>query len=292
MLNESLFRDFCLFSKQQIASWDIDPVYPVLGAVYRTQGIHAQRDTALWRTFLYVTFYDLGSAEKVWALYPQPQRVEANAGFRLKTGVERRGFRGNGLAALHVNAFLELCDQAGGVAAFVEAGALRGGTAGWDEARRAIRQVPYAGNWASYKWADLLKNVHGYPIEASDIGVGGGRETAGPIPGMAALTGLPWQVCATDVLSQKHLLKCSVDAGVPFAGLDQMETCLCDFYSLCKGRYYTGNDIDQMQEKLQPDSLFWGARRAALPHAYLGEVNGWAGVRKQRLGEYQRAGIL
>lgn len=292
VVNEGLFQDFCRFSEQQIVSLDIDPVYPVLAAVYASQGLDSQGDIALWRTFLYVTFYSLGSAEKAWALYPIPEYVRPGEHFRLKTGVERRGFRGNDLASVHVNSFLELCDQSGGISAFVAKSAERGGAEGWDETRSQFQRVRYAGNWAGFKWADLMKNVHGYQIDASNIGVGGGGATAGPIPGMVALTGLPWQVCASDVVAQKHLLKLSIDAGVPLAGLDQLETCLCDFHSLCKGRYYTGNDIDLMQEKLAPGSVFWSARQKALPQEYLGEVNGWSGVRKERLPLYRDRGII
>ena len=73
--------------------------------------------------------------------------------------------------------------------------------------------------------------------------------------------------------------------------IETAETSLCDFNSLRKGKYYSGIDIDHMQEdllktpSLYTDLAFEGRRRM-IPNEYLGELNGWDGVRKEKKKEY------
>lgn len=282
-VNPVLFADFCRFAEAQIRSGDLDPTYPVLREVYAQRGYDL--DAALWHTLLYVTFYNLGTAERVFQKYPTPVVVREPLTF--PTGIERRGFRGNALANQHVNHLVGEWGAAGGPSAWVERTIGAGGERGWKSLRIAFQRAPYGGNWSSYKWADLVKNVHGFPITADDIGVGGGGATAGPVPGMVRLTGQPWQRCADDVLLQRQLMIQCKEQGVPFDGLDQLETALCDFNSLCKGSYYMGHDIDQQMAQLAGLSQdWWDARRKVFPAQYLGEVGGWDGVRKGRKRAY------
>jgi len=287
-----LFDSFVKFAKAHIESGDIDPAYPVLKEVYRMRGY--SRETALWHTLLYVTWYNVGSAEEAFARYPNaPSRLEEP--LTLPTGTERRSFRGNDLARTHLNALLERARPHGSLSRWAEAATEKGGEAGWDGIRTEFQSVKYAGPWSSYKLADLLAHVHDFPITASDLGIGGASETAGPIPGMVKLTGYDWKKCATDLGLQRELLARSRDRGVPFSGLDQLETSLCDFNSLCKGRYYVGHDLDQQMEHLRSASAaedFWTARRKTFPVRYLGEVNGWFGVRKSLKDKFHFNGDL
>lgn len=288
-MNQQLLGDFRVFAAAQLASGDIDPTYPVLAKVYRQRGYDA--DTALWHTLLYVAFYNLGSAEEVFNAFPAYQHITAP--LTKTTGIERRGFRGNTLANDHINAMVALWKAAGGPSKWVQGVIGRGGEQGWKKLRLAFQQVPHGGNWSSYKWADLLKNVHHLPITADDIGVGGGGPTAGPVPGMVRLTNKPWKECAENVLLQRQLMLDCVSKGVPFDGLDQLETALCDFNSLCKGTYYVGHDIDQQMDQLAnlgPE--WWAARQQVFPRQYLGELNGWNGVRKELKTKYAQEGVV
>jgi hypothetical protein len=74
---------------------------------------------------------------------------------------------------------------------------------------------------------------------------------------------------------------------------------LCDFNSTRKGHYYVGHDIDQMLAQikaagLSPDDerLLLDIRREVFPADYLGELNGWDGVDKDRRKVYQRTGVI
>lgn len=284
-----LFQDFVRFAKAQVVSGDIDPTYPVLKEVYRAQKV--SREVALWRTLIFVATYHLGFSREVWTMRaPEPRAVDFTDFAGIVTGIERRGFRGRpDHAARFVNdvyvgeADEDLC---GWVDSFGN------GEAGWDRARAALQKARGAGPWAAYKFADLLAHVHDVDITASDLGVGGGSETAGPIPGMVALYqgAYSWQDCAARVDLARVLLGVCRKCGVPFTGLDQLETALCDFNSLLKGRYYVGHDIDDQMEKLKGcGPIFWEAR-SVFPDFFRGEVGGWFGIRKELRAAYRDRG--
>lgn len=274
IVDEALWYDFVAFSRAQIESGDIDPTYPVLRERYQLDGLDPRSEEAIWRTFLYVAVYHLGSAEQLWERFPLPGRIPEDT--VLPTGIERRGMRAPGPLAEHVNAAVRRGFTG-------RRWSEMAGLAGWSAARDLMADLPRGGAWSGYKWADLVKHVHGAPIEAPDLGVGGGSETAGPIPGLVRLTGRPWKICAGDVGLQRAVLARGRVDGAPFAGLDQLETCLCDFNSLVKGTYYTGNDIDVQLANVRalPSWETWReARRRSFPDWTLGEVHGWDGPRK------------
>lgn len=272
-MDSKLFQDFVTFANGQIDSGDLDPMYPVLREVYRREGV--EREQALWRTFLFVAWYHVGSAILAWRQWPEPTEVKVPGAW--PTGVERRGFRGQPrLVEEHVSALLVYVRRHKSLAYWI--GELVSGKTpeqGWDAVRAAYSALPFAGPWSSYKWADLLKHVHGVPISASDLGVGGNSPTAGPIPGMVHLTGRTWYACANRRRLQRALYRLARCAGCRADGLDQLETALCDFNSLCKGRYYVGHDLDQQAEQLKlvhaPD-VFWDARRRVFPARHLAEL--------------------
>ena len=85
------------------------------------------------------------------------------------------------------------------------------------------------------------------------------------------------------------------------ATLATVETTLCDFHSLVKGRYYPGLDIDVMLEQLLGAGLSeemlgvaLRARRLSLPGEYLGELEGfrWRGPDRARKQVYRRTGEI
>lgn len=286
---EPLFVDFCRFAELMLSSGDLDPTYPVLRRSYDVAGL--SQEARLWRTLLYVTWYSLGSAEAVWTSFPEP--TELPRSLRLPTGVERRGFRGNSYAPDHVNAvLLHAKNRAGSLTDWVTA-MLDGasGKTGWRGVRNEYERISQAGPWSSFKLADLLAHVHDVPIWADSI-AGATGLTAGPVSGMARLTGLSHEVCLHDVELQEELLSL-VQTRVPaMKTLDELETCLCDFNSLAKGSYYVGHDIDlQMESLASSGPLLWEAR-AVFDSKVRGEVNGWSGLRRSRKLLYRDQGVI
>jgi hypothetical protein len=281
-----LFEDFKTFSLHQLHSRDIDPVYPVLKTVHQLRGL--SRGDAAWHTLLYMTWYNLGSGETVWKSYPQQCKIDAE--FILKTGVERRGIRGSNKGVEQLNWMYQ---NIGDLLEWVERHVALGGMVGWKSMYNAVQQIPGNGSWAAFKWCDLCKNVLGYDITSPDIGLGGGGKVVGPVPGLSRLTGRAPEICAVDFHLQKiFYLYCSQKC-IPFDGLEELETSLCDFNSMVKGGYYVGHDIDkQMEDIAGLPNIYWDARRECFPREYLGELRGWVGVRKERKAIYMNTGEI
>jgi hypothetical protein len=317
---EPALSDFCVFARAQLDSGDIDPMYPVLRTVYDIDSLDLE--ARLWRTLIYVTWYHIGSAHRVWEQFPtwrefsylEVTAPEISRIPVLPTGIERRGFRGPAGAAkaercLSIAVHRALDRTRGSLGSnpdqFVLATWINRTASAplrpdesvherhWRNVRIEFEQVPGNGPWASYKWCDLLTHVHGLDMTAPDIGVGGGSVTAGPVPGMMRVTGESAETCATDIALQKSLLTECRFRGVPFTGLEQLETALCDFNSLCKGHYYVGHDIDMMMTQLHElPSKFWFARGQCFPTSYLGEAGGWSGVRPKLKTVYRDTGRI
>src|SRR5450432_3395860 len=68
IVNERLWEDFKIFARAEVGSGDLDPIYPVLRRAYAAAKLDTER--ALWRSLLLLTWYHVGSAEKVWRAHP------------------------------------------------------------------------------------------------------------------------------------------------------------------------------------------------------------------------------
>lgn len=266
-----LWPAFVAFSTEQLRSGDIDPAYAVLRHVHAADAL--SESMSIWRTMLYLLTYNIASAERLWTLVPEPGPL-TSPGVRLTCGSERQksfgGVRGLEHARRHIDDLL--LKSGGDPARWLRGAAQAGGEDGWRNLRAEVEKVWGIGCWASYKLADLLAHVHGFAIRANDLGIGGGNPKAGPIFGLAKLTGVAAGACARDVGLQRRVFADARAAGVPFESLDQLETCLCNLGSLSKGAYYPGADIDEQQHILDGmDQKWWAARAASFPVEYLGE---------------------
>ncbi len=275
MTHKKIFQDFIIFSNKQIYSRDIDPAYPVLKQVHKFRNM--SKNEAIWHTLLYIAWYNLGSSEIVWKEYPQSRIIDKK--FILKTGIERRGFRGNNKGVETLNWIIKNNpDLEKWLNVFLD----KRGKYGWELMYKEFQKIPNCGTWAAYKWCDLCKNVLGYDITAPDIGLGGRGEKAGPISGLSLLINRDLKFCAENIEVQENLFQFCLQSGINFDGLEEFETCLCDFKSLYKGSYYTGHDLDKQMEDIKDlDEVFWKSRKILFPREYLGEFNGWWGERKE-----------
>lgn len=290
----SIEEVFLSFAEAHIRSRDVDPAYDLLRALFELRGY--DEPTRWWYVLLYVTFYHLGSTELAFQRFP---RLDYVPHLTMPTGVERRCFRGNVKASEFVNRVVAEVKRHGSFRDWFSAhsqllkpqeptpwqwndsapGDLAG-QYGWAAVRSAIESVPYGGSWSSYKFADLARHAVGLDITASDIGVGGGGRNAGPVPGLSKLLDVPWKRAATDLDLQWETYD-RLRREVAFDGIEEFETCLCDFNSMLKGGYYVGHDIDTQMEHLADCPIdFWEARLQTFNHRYLGECRGWHGVRK------------
>ncbi len=278
---ERRLDDFARFSRATIVSGDVDPQFWILRQLYDTYGLDANE--ALWFTCVYLMYYHLGSACQAWDRYSHPEIITKKTWQNdLPYFKQRRCFRGNDHARDQVNEILKVSD--GDIAGWVEKTIGDGGEEGWQRLREAVSQIPYHGPWSSYKFCDMAKFVHLYPITAPDIGNKPGS-TAGPIAGLTTLTGMDWRKCADDNQLHRDLLLMMHDRDVPMIGLDHLESMLCDYQSLTNARYYVGHDIDRDQDQLMTApkgndhaNTLWEARDDLFDERLLGEFHDWVGV--------------
>jgi len=255
-------------------------MYPVLESVFKQRGY--DEETKLWYLFLYTTFYHVGSAERVFEIYPQKVKINPDKVGAFETGVERRGFRGNLKWVFLVN---EL-DKYDSMIDFVSP-TKRGGMVGWKEMRLRFEEMKNNGAWSSYKFADLLAHVMHYPIEADDLGT-----NPSVLECAEMVLGLDKKYIKVSGNIQNAFLESCKKAGVMFTGLDQLETCLCDFHTVLDGRYYVGNDIDMNMKQIPDKPQFWKARQEVFNHEFLGEKHGYIGERKPLKKKYLNTGKL
>lgn len=294
----ALVEDLAGFARAHLASRDIDPVYPVLSYLSRStlpdvpRAVH--EDMAVLRSLVYVAFYNIASSE-TFGQHPAMHYDDDAPIFRLPTGTERRALRGGHPMARHLADVFRLAREHGSFTAW-----LRSEGDGWNDVRAAVELAWGNGRWASYKTAEVLQKVNGWPLVAPDMGNYG---SSGPLATLRRFYVLPdgqsaEAVAAADEAAEALRDILYVGYGVSL-GIEELETVLCDFGSMLKGHFYVGHDIDHMLEQtLHPTvpavvrDRIWAARAATLPHAYLGELNGWSGVDKALRGRYALTGKI
>jgi hypothetical protein len=263
--------DYAKFHKLSLETGDVDPVYPVLRALAAEQGL--TREDTIRLVFMHVAFYHLGSG----LAYFSGERG------KMPCATERRGHRDERKLALHLDDLETISEAAGGFTLFLDP--LVDGARpkeSWERLVAKLQTIYGNGRWASYKTAEMLWKVAGLPVQAPDMGH---ANSSGPRQGLALLTSIP-KGNGADVVNalngiSDRLCNWLHQQHLPSA-VEEVETTLCDFHALVEGRYYIGNDIDQMlRQLLDVQSSLTGAtlaaRRAALPDAYLGEIHGWSG---------------
>lgn len=322
-----LASDVAFFAHHHILSEDIDPAYPVLRQMRvlllgdsepTTNGIW---ERSLWLTTLYLAYYNLPSAMIAFMRYPDPTpgtNMSVDT-LKLPTGVERRGMRDPKQLRMHLDSYYELVGRQ----------QREWLTEGWGfttdrQTRRdnyerfwtRAQEVYGNGRWAAFKWAELLKDVHCYALEAPDMRL---EFCSGPLDGLSRVTGVSKTADVATLNVAASSLARALDREWPDEGRinigptatrpemdwEGLETVLCDFNSMAKGHYYVGHDIDSMQSQIETAlsmdlpagvkdgvRLLWRARRQSLPLHYLGEVNGWSGPDRARASLYARRRII
>jgi hypothetical protein len=303
MLVSSLYEDYLSFHRVQMQNYDVDPVYPVLRRVGDIRDWTLEERVR--SVFLHVAYYDLGSA---LAAVDRREGAFLTA-FRaprpgLKCGTERRRHRMGDNLAVHLDHLERIAGDHGGLSWWVRRELDEDRIGNWQRVAENLMGVRGNGRWAAFKTCEMLAEVCGIPLEAPDMGhanSSGPRKGLGLVwPEAEGLIGNRPEVLAQlDVASSTLVLKMQ-SAGVT-ASLATVETTLCDFHSLVRGRYYAGLDIDVMLEQLLAAGLSKDmlgaalrARRLSLPEAYLGELAEfrWRGPDRARKQVYRKTGEI
>ena len=258
-------EQFLRFAELLHSSTDIDPVYPVLKELYRYWELSPVQ--SLWVSALYLGYYHLGSALKAYSICSTSrclptQLIEL---CNLPIGMERRGLRGG-----HIEKYLAGCSANNwpNVDAYktLDTELL---TENYTMLRAQVRQLPYIGPWAAFKWLELLREVHEQPLVAPHMFL---HESSGPLAGLEIVMDI----------SRDDLIACERAAEelqrITGYSWERLETCLCDFHSYTQGRYRIGMKIAKMLTEmkevlLEKDVLsdVMKARRQTLNNDYLTE---------------------
>lgn len=302
---EPTFRKFAAFGREHLKSEDIDPVYPVLKWIQRDLSL----EEAMWSTFLYVAWYNLPSGLEVFSHWPTPDRgiLEWLETVRYPTGVERRNLRGGRVYA-HIKSYLDTMEDYSTQYAFWfkdvphrRPKTLEERQDNWRQVNENIRELFGNGRWAAYKMCEVFVRVNGLSIiEAPDMG---NAHSSGPRHGLARFYGEVEgehsdAIQLLDAMGEDLQYRVSRAIG-EHVDIEHLETMLCDWNSVAKGKYYVGHDIDQMLEqavrakedgKLSEKNyrLILAARKETLPHEYLGELGSppWYTVDPDRKKHY------
>ncbi len=259
---------FGKFSREMIRTRDYDPNYFVVKGVVEAKGLDESQAYDYCVTFN--AFYNFGSAEKFW----NDPKLDVS---KLACGQSRRSFRGN-------SKVLRCLRDSQEIKAFVFR-QRNNGTQGWEVIYNAFKLVGGNGPWAAYYMADMMKVVLGFNITAPDVGeLTSSGKPRGPIDGLITIANCKNRKQIEVPQIQRKLYEKALELA-PFEGMECFESILCNYLSLLKKKYYVGRDIDRQIPMLEGlGEPWWSARRRYFPEEFLGELGGWNGIRKEKMG--------
>ncbi len=303
-MTPQLFEDVLLFGRHLVATDDIDPIYPLLKEVIRSQRLSVPQ--AHWLIYLYLCTYNTATAWKFFLGYPTPSAArrhwaelvawEQQHRPQLPLNIERRGLRGGKILAA-LKGYLDR--DIGDPVAWLVSGLIDNmPVANYVVLWERLQQLPYVGRWAAFKWLDLLKHVLDVEVEAPDMRM---QYCSGPRQALEELYPNAAEPARQDDVYIERLnhLGAQLRERLAERGLvltwDRLETVLCNWHSLAHGRYYVGSDIDEHLHDTMAgfDTGTWlDARRKVLDHRLLGEIHGWKGVRRELKRLYVTTGTI
>lgn len=309
-LNKNLIDDFVAFCQVQYDCLDYDPFHPAV--INLGRGL--DREAALWLSVLYMAFYNLGST---WVAFANTEPMGALPDWirRLPVGLQRRNLRG-GKVVRHLEEFARLAREHGGLYEFLTKGFVGDTKKDWDTLKLNVGEPWGNGRWSIYTTSELFQKANNLPVWPCDIM---NEDSSGPAAGLALMFQVPEAERTPEVLNPLAdemftYLRKRITTNIPYLPKNHfdyamVESELCDFQSLCKGRYYVGRDIDRDQERIvstetrlaelglrfpaaQSTDRVWDARAEAFEHRYLGEFNDWSGRTPYALQYYKTTGEI
>jgi len=242
-------------------------------------------EEALWFSWLFICHYNPGSA---WVMFHESPPFSYK---RIPLPIEpaRRALHG-GKIFNALDDLIRRSKQAGGLRAYFQQDFNSNPLHNWWALRDNIGAIYGCGRWAEYTFGEILQKVHGFNVQPTDMG---NESSSGPRNGLILLMGNDSSQAEVELY---NLVKANIS--IPWFDWAVLESVSCDFNSLNKGRYYIGRDIDRQQyrilraEQATKTTLtpLWEARKRVFPHQYLGELNTWFGIEKDRLRHYIETG--
>lgn len=296
-VDQRTLDDLAAFARAELHSGDIEPWAAVLRRCLTSGWLDTER--AAWVVKLYNATDDLESAFNMFARWPTAEAWAAEAphagidvaGF--KCGTERRNLRG-GLLAKHVDSYASALTGQHQYNWLRDAVPLKSTPAEgfWALMSYMQRSVWGTGRLAAFEWAEFAGKVLGMPVQPDH---GALWESSGPREsleriwngGQRARSQTQLDLWASD--TRDYLTRHEA----PLQWWD-LETVICDFNVMRKGRYYPGQHIAMIKAEIH-----------GLPEPFRGELTEalnavvprpWSGlapyVDKVLAREYARCGRI
>jgi len=249
-VDQRALDDLTDFARIERASRDIEPWAEVL----MVAGQQMTPEEHAWLVKLYNAYDDLGSAAQMLELWPNPNSWllggDRRIAGQLPIGGERRNLRGPVNMIKHLNSY------ANAVSGWRQAEWLREGFPGaadpssrFDALMAYMRRYIWGtGRLAAFEWAEFAGKSLGLPVKAGNGCLwesSGPRESLERIYNGGERASDPQQL---DLWAYRVHLHLNAH-GVPLDWWD-LETVICDFNVMRKGRYYPGKHIAMIREEI------------------------------------------
>lgn len=244
------WEEFARFADALVATGDLDPASVLLRALADEWDLDTEGRIRL--VFLWIAFDHTASVLHFWERhgFPDHRAVPADL-LRLPTSMERRGHRSPRALQRHLEALGARDSWSRLLVPLLDARTPR---ASWRAVIEAVAGIPGNGRWSSFKAGEMLVEVAGFPMDAPDCQHG---NSSGPRTGLGLLIPETAAFVGNDPETLLFLDQRTEDvrAGLEVAGgykvpLHQVESILCDYQGLRKGRYWLGHDIQLQHDEL------------------------------------------
>lgn len=311
---KNLRESFMRYSAAAIASWEIDPNYPLMNYLFRR--FELSRSQEHWMCWLYGVFYHPGTVWYVFNEFPEYEKVDVGRLERwhaanwkhLRYNTDRKYEKGH-----FVEMFLSYRDLMGSQDPDAQfqffdrllksKDPVKNFHKVWKELIKLLR----FGRYATYIYTEALARCTGMPIQADTMFL---KEASSSRAGLCYAIGKPEWAKATLTTAQWDTLFKEADSLMeelqerwPLLGVDPwfMESCFCafkGFFRSNKGRYLgyyydrQADEILQMQEGAREVTHgvsykpLWEFRRECVPWEYLGEYAKPARLKIQKEWEH------
>ena len=286
------FDDYMNFASLHMETWDVDPVYPILREMHKA--LNLDEETAIWHSLSYIAWYNMASGNWIFHNTKGPEYMTAKDYETLRVATFRRNLRGPHKMIHHYQDLAQCRNFYGSYRDWLTFNFEGDPRKDFVTCQTNVKDCWGNGVWAAHKTAEILEKVHNFPIKSSDMGGDGWMISPKPRKGLELFFGEITEreecLAGGDILYEKTL-----EAGLQ-CDIAEVETFLCDFYSLATGTFYSGKVIDTVlasltdaPSKVDTNNDIYIARiQSPIPNYCLGEVGDprWFRVDKERTPVY------
>lgn len=291
---KNLRESFKRYSAASIASWEIDPNYPMMNYLFRR--FELSKSQEFWACFLYGVFYHPGTVFYVMQEFPEFEKVDLGRLKRwhmanwksLRYNKDRKYEKGHFVEMFE--SYLQVIGKQTPTAQeeFFNDLLTNDPIESFRRVTKALLKLVRFGRYSVYIYTECLARCMGLPIVADTMFL---KEANSPRAGLcyvvnkpdwakAKLTAEEWETLEIEAMA----LMFEIRKEYPSVGVDQwfMESCLCAYKGFFHNGRYLGYYIHRMADEIlqmqHTDitsgvdwNVLWQFRKEQLPWEYLGE---------------------